>query len=246
MIILKLEDVFKDFSCWEVLGGVSLEIRKGERHAIIGPNGAGKSTLFNVITGFHKPSRGKIFFLDKDITRWPTHKIARLGLARSFQITSIFPKMTVFENIRNVAVSKLNHRFSWTTLLNKSKEIQEETNRILKIVRLNEMRNVPAMHMSYGWQRRLEVALTLAWDPQLILLDEPTAGVDVKETKNFVQFVKEVTEGRTLVIIEHDMDVVFDLADRITVLSNGRVLTTGTLSEIRENQEVQKAFAGRK
>jgi branched-chain amino acid transport system ATP-binding protein len=246
MGILRLENIYKDFSGLEVLCGISLEVQKGERHAIIGPNGAGKSTVFNVITGLYKPSRGKIFFLDQDITGWPIHKIALLGLVRSFQITTIFPAMTVFENLRTAVVSKFNRRFNWTSLLSRSKEIRRECDRILEWLRLTHLRDVPACELSYGWQRRLEVSLTLALDPVLILLDEPTAGVDVKETRTFVEFMKEATEGKTLVLVEHDMDVVFNIADRVTVLNNGTVLVSGTLNEIRENEEVQKAYAGRK
>lgn len=246
MGILRLENIYKDFSGLEVLCGISLEVQRGERHAIIGPNGAGKSTVFNVITGLYKPSRGKIFFLDQDITGWPIHKIALLGLVRSFQITTIFPAMTVFENLRTAVVSKFNRRFNWTSLLSRSKEIQRECDRILEWLRLTHLRDVPACELSYGWQRRLEVSLTLALDPVLILLDEPTAGVDVKETRTFVEFMKEATEGKTLVLVEHDMDVVFNIADRVTVLNNGTVLATGALNEIRENEEVQKAYAGRK
>jgi branched-chain amino acid transport system ATP-binding protein len=246
MGILRLENIYKDFSGLEVLCGISLEVQRGERHAIIGPNGAGKSTVFNVITGLYKPSKGKIFFLNQDITGWPTHKIALLGLVRSFQITTIFPAMTVFENLRTAVVSKFNRRFNWTSLLSRSKEIQRECDRILEWLRLTHLRDVPACELSYGWQRRLEVSLTLALDPVLILLDEPTAGVDVKETRTFVEFMKEATEGKTLVLVEHDMDVVFNIADRVTVLNNGTVLVSGTLNEIRENEEVQKAYAGRK
>ncbi|MGA2467212.1 MAG: ABC transporter ATP-binding protein [Thermodesulfobacteriota bacterium] len=246
MGILRLENIYKDFSGLEVLCGISLEVQRGERHAIIGPNGAGKSTVFNVITGLYKPSKGKIFFLNQDITGWPIHKIALLGLVRSFQITTIFPAMTVFENLRTAVVSKFNRRFNWTSLLSRSKEIQRECDRILEWLRLTHLRDVPACELSYGWQRRLEVSLTLALDPVLILLDEPTAGVDVKETRTFVEFMKEATEGKTLVLVEHDMDVVFNIADRVTVLNNGTVLVSGTLNEIRENEEVQKAYAGRK
>ena len=246
MAILQLRNIYKDFSGLEVLCGISLEIQRGERHAIIGPNGAGKSTVFNVITGLYKPSKGKIFFLDQDITGWPAHKIALLGLVRSFQITTIFPAMTVFENLRTAVVSKFNRRFNMTSLLGRSKEIRRECDRILEWLRLSHVRDVPACELSYGWQRRLEVSLTLALDPVLILLDEPTAGIDVKETLTFVQFMKEATEGKTLVIVEHDMDVVFNIADRVTVLNNGEVLVSGTLNEIRENEEVQKAYAGRK
>jgi branched-chain amino acid transport system ATP-binding protein len=245
-VVLKLENVSKDFSGLEILCGVSLEIKQGERHAIIGPNGAGKTTLFHVITGFYRPSKGRVLFLDREVTGLSTYKMARLGLARSFQITSLFPKMSVYENIRNAIVSKLGRRFNWTSLLSRSKEIQKETDRLVELLRLDGVRNMPAMAMSYGWQRRLEVALTLALDPSLILLDEPTAGVDVKETRAFVQFIKEVTAGKTLVIIEHDMDVVYNLADRITVLNRGQVLTTGTLDEVRQSEEVQRAYAGRK
>lgn len=246
MAILQLQNIYKDFSGLEVLCGISLEIQRGERHAIIGPNGAGKSTVFNVITGLYKPSKGKIFFLDQDITGWPAHKIALLGLVRSFQITTIFPAMTVFENLRTAVVSKFNRRFDMTSLLSRSKEIRRECDRILEWLRLTHVRDVPACELSYGWQRRLEMSLTLALDPVLILLDEPTAGIDVKETLTFVQFMKEATEGKTLVIVEHDMDVVFNIADRVTVLNNGEVLVSGTLNEIRENEEVQKAYAGRK
>jgi len=244
--MLRLENVYKDFSGLEVLSGISLEIKEGERHAIIGPNGAGKSTVFNVIAGLYKPSSGRIFFLDQNITGWPIHRIALLGLVRSLQITTIFPAMTVFENIRNAVVSKFNRRFNFTSLLNRSKEIRRECDRILEWLRLGDFRDVPACELSYGWQRRLEVALTLALDPLLILLDEPTAGIDVKETLTFVEFMKETTEGKTLVIVEHDMDVVFDISDRVTVLNDGKVLLTGTVDVIRENKEVQKAYAGRK
>lgn len=246
MAILRLENIHKSFSGLAVLCGISLEIREGERHAIIGPNGAGKSTVFNVMTGLYKPSKGKIFFQDQDITGWPIHRIARAGISRSFQITSVFPQMTVFENVRNAVVSKFDCRFNWTTLLNRSKKIHMECDRMIELLRLSDVHDVPACELSYGWQRRLELSLTLALDPRLILLDEPTAGVDVKETRAFVQFMKETTEGITLVMVEHDMDVVFDIADRITVLNNGKLVTTGTRSEIRQNEEVQNAYAGRK
>jgi branched-chain amino acid transport system ATP-binding protein len=154
--------------------------------------------------------------------------------------------MTVFENLRTAVVSKFNRRFNMTSLLSRSKEIRRECDRILEWLRLSNVQDVLACELSYGWQRRLEMSLTLALDPVLILLDEPTAGIDVKETLTFVEFMKEATEGKTLVIVEHDMDVVFNIADRVTVLNNGEVLVSGTLNEIRENEEVQKAYAGRK
>jgi branched-chain amino acid transport system ATP-binding protein len=246
MVILKLEDLFKDFSGLEVLFGVSLEIIKGECHAIIGPNGAGKSTLFNIITGIYKPTRGRIFFLDKDITSWPAHKIARMGLSRSFQIINTFPRMTVFENVRNAIVSRFQRRFDWTSFLNRSKEIARESDHMVTLLGLTDVRNIPASELSYGMQRKLELALTLARDPVLIMLDEPTAGLNAEETRIFVKLIKQVTEGKTLVMVEHDMEVVFNLADRITVLNYGEVLATGTPDEIRENEGVKKAYLGRR
>jgi len=245
MAILRLREVDKKFSGLQALSRVNLEIIPGERHAIIGPNGSGKSTLFNVITGFYKPSGGRIFFKEKDITGWQAHRIARLGLARSFQITQIFPMMTVFENVRNAITSKLSRRFNWTMLLNRSKEIQRKTGEIIHLLQLDEERYVLAAEANYGTQRQLEVAMALAWDPELIMLDEPTAGLDAEDTRAFVHLIREVTEGKTLLIVEHDMEVVFKLADRITVLVYGRVLATGTSTEIQENEEVRKAYLGR-
>lgn len=243
--ILKLERVYKDFSGLVVLLEVDLEVYEKERHAIIGPNGAGKSTLFNVITGLYKPSKGRIFFHDQEITGWPTHKICRLGLSRSFQIINIFPKMTVFENIRNAIVAKHQCVFNFTTLLNRHENITKESDQMIDLLGLNEVRDVPATELSYGLQRELELALTMARDPIFILLDEPTAGLTIEETRKVVQLVRRITEGKTLVIIEHDMEVVFELADRITVLNYGQILTTGTPKEIRESEAVKKAYLGR-
>jgi branched-chain amino acid transport system ATP-binding protein len=244
--LLRLERIYKDFSGLQVLSGISLEVIKGERHAIIGPNGAGKSTLFNLITGLYKPSSGRIFFSDKNITGWPIHKIARIGVSRSFQVINIFPEMTLFENVRNAIISKVNRRFNWVSQLNRSEEIREESDRIIKLLGMIDVRDFPVSELSYGKQRQLELALTLARNPVLIMLDEPTAGLDTEETRAFVQLIKQVTEEKTLVIVEHDMDVVFDIADRITVINYGKVLATGSPDEIRENDEVKKAYLGRK
>jgi branched-chain amino acid transport system ATP-binding protein len=246
MALLRLEEIFKDFSGLQVLSGISLEVIEGERHAIIGPNGAGKSTLFNLITGLYKPSRGKIFFSDKDITGLSVHKIARIGISRSFQVINIFPEMTLFENVRNAIVSKVNRRFNWGSLLNRSEEIHEESDRIIKLLGMTDVRDFLVSELSYGRQRQLELALTLARDPVLIMLDEPTAGLDTEETRAIVQLIKQVSEKKTLVVVEHDMDVVFDLADRITVINYGKVLATGSPDEIRENEGVKKAYLGRK
>jgi len=246
MAILKVENVFKDFSGLQVLVNVNLEVVKGERHAIIGPNGAGKSTLFNLITGYYKPSQGRISFNGRDITKRPIHKIARMGLSRSFQIINNFPMMTVYQNVRNAIISKFNRRFNWFSFLDRSEEIRRESDKILELIGMTDVRDVPASELSYGRQRQLELALTQARDPVLMMLDEPTAGLDVEETREFVGLIKQLTEGKTLVVVEHDMDVVFGLADRITVLNYGEILITGTPDEIQDNEEVKKAYLGRK
>jgi branched-chain amino acid transport system ATP-binding protein len=244
--ILKIDRLYKDFSGLQVLTEVAMEINEGERHMIIGPNGSGKTTLFNIITGFYKPSRGKIFFYDKNITNWSSHKIARLGISRSFQIINIFPKLTVYENVRSAVVSKFNRRFNWTTRLDHNREIAGESDRIVNLLSLTDVRDVQASELSYGKQRHLELALTIARDPILIMLDEPTAGLNSEETKKTVQLIRQLTERKTLVMVEHDMEAVFNLADQITVLNNGEILATGRPDEIREDEKVKKAYLGRK
>ncbi len=244
--ILIIDNLFKDFSGLRVLSRISIDVNEGERHVVIGANGAGKTTLFNIITGMYRPTRGKIYFRDMDITGMRPQKIARLGLTRSFQIINIFPRMTVYENIRNAIVSKLNRRFNCFMLLNRNKTIARETERVIDLFALKEVQDVAAAELSYGTQRHLELSLALACDPILIMLDEPTAGLNSEESRNAVHLIRQVTEGKTLVMVEHDMDVVFNLADHITVLNNGTVLATGTPSEIRENEQVKRAYLGRK
>jgi len=246
MAILEIRDVYKDFKGLEVLLGINLAIEKGERHSIIGPNGAGKSTLFNLVTGKYKPSKGRIIFKGEDITGWSPFKINRGGLARSFQIINIFPNMTVFENMRNAILSKKGMRFNMISLLKGLNKIQDEANDFLETLGLMELSGIPAGELSYGQQRALEIGLTLATDPELILLDEPTAGMSTDETREAVRLIDKITEGKTLVIVEHDMDVVFSISDRVTVLYYGEVLATGSPQEIRENQEVKKAYLGSK
>jgi branched-chain amino acid transport system ATP-binding protein len=244
--LLQINSVDKDFSGLQVLLGINLAIEHGERHAIIGPNGAGKSTLFNVITGKHGVSDGQILFRDQDITNWPPHKVSRIGLARSFQVTNIFPNMTVFENIRNVVVSRKRMRFNMYTGLGSIENIAAETRGVLETIGLQTSSNTPAGELAYGHQRALEIGLALAMEPELILLDEPTAGMTTEETREAVKLIERITVGKTLVIIEHDMDVVFSISDRISVLYYGKILATGTAEEIKENQEVKKAYLGSK
>jgi branched-chain amino acid transport system ATP-binding protein len=244
MALLQVNGLFKDFSGLKVLFGIDLELEQGERHAIIGPNGAGKSTLFNLITGKYAPSRGTINFDGHDITGLPPHKIARLGLARSFQVTNIFRAMTVFENVRNAIVSRNGRRYSIFPTLGSLTTISEETERILDLIALLDRKSELAGELAHGHQRALEIGLTIAMDPALILLDEPTAGMSSNESRETVKLIKKVTEGKTLLIVEHDMDAVFSLANKITVICYGLVLASGLPEDIRNNQQVKDAYLG--
>ena len=244
MNILETKALCHDFSGLQVLMDVNLEIKEGERHAIIGPNGAGKTTLFNVITGTYKPSEGEVLFKNKEVTGFPPHRLVRLGMGRSFQITSTFTWLTAFQNIRMGILSKRGIRFNFLRFLDGMDDVTEETNAVLKRINLDGERDIPATQLSYGKSRSLEISMALATDPDLVMLDEPTAGMSVDETHNAVELIRKLTEGKTMVIIEHDMDVVFSLADRITVLHLGGILASGPPDQIRENQAVKDAYLG--
>lgn len=246
MKILELKNVHKDFKGLKVLKQINLSIEEGECHAIIGPNGAGKSTLFNVITGKYKPSQGTVFFNGEDITGIAPYKISRRGLARSFQIINVFPHMSVYGNVRNAILSKRQSRFNIFLRLEKLHPIHQEAIEIIKTFGLMESKDVPASELSYGQQRALEIGISLATDPKLLLLDEPTAGMTKEQTRETVALIKHVTKGKTLMVVEHDMDVVFHMADRITVLYYGEILASGTPDEIRKNERVREAYLGRK
>jgi len=243
---LELRDIHHDFSGLQVLTGIDLEIREGERHAIIGPNGAGKSTLFNIITGRYAPRRGLVLYRGRDITGAAPHTIARLGVGRSFQIINTFPRLSVFQNVRSAVLSRRHMRLNPWSLLERQSDVTGEADEVLAMVGLESRRGVPANALSYGEQRELEIALTVATRPELVMLDEPTAGLNSEDTRRAVALIRRVTEGRTLVMVEHDMEVVFDLADRISVIYYGRVLATGAPGEIRGNEEVKRAYLGRK
>jgi branched-chain amino acid transport system ATP-binding protein len=244
MNILETKGLYHDFKGLEVLFDVNLQVEEGERHAVIGPNGAGKTTLFNVITGTYHPSRGQVFFKGKEVTGSRPYEMARLGMGRSFQITSTFNRLTAFQNIRLAVLSKKGIRFQMFRKVDKMGDITQETDEILKRINLDRERNLPAGMLSYGKHRSLEISMALATDPDLVMLDEPTAGMSRDETHYAVELIKRLTEGKTAVIIEHDMDVVFSLADRITVLHYGQILATGPPAEIRQNQAVKDAYLG--
>ena len=245
MTALKLIDVQKSFDHSKIINGVNLEIPKGERHAIIGPNGAGKSTLFNLISGFYEVSSGHIELNGKIITGLPPHRINRRGLSRSFQVTNIFPKMTVFENVRCALLWPMGYRYSFWHLCERLKKVNEKAEAILEKISLTDRRQVPAAMLAYAEQRALEIGITIAGDTDVILLDEPTAGMSHSETDRAVELIRNVTEDKTLIVVEHDMGVVFDLADRISVLVYGEIIATDVPDNIRNNLEVQEAYLGK-
>ena len=242
--MLTLKGVSKNFGHLAVIVDVELEVVKGEKHALIGPNGAGKSTLFNLITGHYKPTKGTIQFKEKRIDKLAPYAIIRLGLARSFQIINIFRDMTVYENMRIAITAKQRLSLNFSRRLSKLGNIHEETEAILNRINLYPFRDDPAGTLGYSQQRALEVGLAVALDPDLLLLDEPGAGLSPEETREIVKLVKEVTAEKTLLIVEHDMDVVFDLADRISVLNHGALVATGTPEEIRNNQTIKEVYLG--
>jgi len=243
---LALRDIHHDFSGLQVLSGIDLEVHEGERHAIIGPNGAGKSTLFNIITGRFAPRKGHVLYRGRDITGQRPHRIARLGIGRSFQIINTFPRLTVYQNVRSAVLSRRHMRLDAWSLLDRQGDVTRESEEVLDLVGLLDRRDTPASLLSYGEQRELEIALTVATRPDLILLDEPTAGLNSEDTRRAIGLIRRVTEGKTLVMVEHDMEVVFNLADRISVIYYGRVLATGSPDEIRASDEVKRAYLGRK
>ena len=244
MNILETKDLRHDFNGLKVLFGVDLQVKEGERHAVIGPNGAGKTTLFNTITGTYKPSGGEVFFKGKNITGYKPHHLARIGMGRSFQITSTFTNLTAFQNVRLAILSKRGIRFNLFRSVDRMKDVTQETEMVLERIGLIKERNVPAGMLSYGKSRALEISMALAIDPELVLLDEFAAGMSRDETHNAVALIRKLTEGKTVVIIEHDMDVVFSIADRITVLHYGKILASGTPDEIRVNRDVKDAYLG--
>lgn len=241
---LSLAGVRKSFGKAEIIRGVDLEIADGERHAIIGPNGAGKSTLYNLISGRFPVSAGRIRLHGADITDKTPFAINRLGLTRSFQVTNIFVRMSVFDNVRCGSLFALGHRYAWWKLVSRLPDVTERTETILREIGLWEKRGLPAGLLSYADQRALELGIAIAGGAHTILLDEPTAGMSHSEIEQAVALIRRISAGKTLVIVEHDMGVVFDLADRISVLVYGEIIATGAPAEIRASAAVREAYLG--
>ena len=243
-MLLRVEGVTKSFDGFLAVQDVSLTVEHGQMACIIGPNGAGKSTLFNLITGHLVPTRGRVFFRDREITGVPPHKVCQLGMGRSFQRTNIFPRLSVFENVQ---VAVLAHQKKSLNLSTPARRLaQRETYTLLEQVGLADEAQSVAGTLAYGFQKQLELGIALASEPQLLLLDEPTAGMSPQETASTIALIGTIARerGLTLLFTEHDMDVVFSIAQKITVVHQGRVLAEGTPAEVRQNLEVQRVYLG--
>ena len=241
---LELRGLRKRFGKTEIIRGVDLAVRSGERVAIIGPNGAGKSTLFNLISGRFEPSGGEILLNGTRVDGKKPFEINRLGLSRSFQITNIFPKLSVFENLRCGVLWSLGYKYTLFRFLADLDDANDRAEELMEMIRLDKKRDTLAMNLTYAEQRALEIGITIAGGANVILLDEPTAGMSKSETSRFIDLIREVTVGKTLLTVEHDMGVVFGLADRIAVVVYGEVIAFDTPEAVRANPQVQEAYLG--
>lgn len=241
---LELRNVRKSFGRTEIIRGATLQVQPGERVAIIGPNGAGKSTLFNLISGRFEPTGGEILLHGERIDGHSPYEINRRGLARSFQVSNLFNRLSVFENVRCAVLWSLGYRYAFWKFLAGLQDANDRTEQILEMIKLDRKRDVLAMNLTYAEQRALEIGITIAGGANVILLDEPTAGMSKSETKRFIQLIRDVTEGKTLLTVEHDMGVVFGLADKIAVLVYGEVIAFDTPERVRADKRVQEAYLG--
>jgi branched-chain amino acid transport system ATP-binding protein len=241
---LELKALRKSFGHTEIIRGIDLVVRRGERVGVIGPNGAGKSTLFNLISGRLQPSSGQVHLNGMRIDGMKPYAINRLGLSRSFQITNIFPRLSVFENLRCSVLWSLGYRYSFWRILSHLHDANERVEQLMDMLRLRAKREVLAMNLTYAEQRALEIGITIGGGSDVILLDEPTAGMSRGETARFTALIREVTVGKTLLTVEHDMGVVFDLADKIAVVVYGEVLAFDTPDAVRADPRVQEAYLG--
>jgi branched-chain amino acid transport system ATP-binding protein len=243
-VAVELKDVRKSFGKTDIIRGANLVVQQGERVAIIGPNGAGKSTLFNLISGRLHPSSGDITVNGTRVNGKTPFEINRLGLARSFQVSNLFTRLSVFENIRCAVLWSLGLRYTFWKFLADLTDANERTEEVLAMIKLERRRDVVAMNLTYAEQRALEIGITIAGGAGVILLDEPTAGMSKSETTRFVALIRDVTQGKTLLTVEHDMGVVFGLADKIAVLVYGEVIAFDTPEAVRANPRVQEAYLG--
>ena len=241
---IELRDVCKSFGRTEIIRGANLAVKPGERVALIGPNGAGKSTLFNLISGRFGSTSGEILLHGRRIDGLTPYEINRQGLARSFQVSNLFSRLSVFENIRCGALWSLGYKYTFWHFLANMHDANQRAEEVLQMIKLDKRRDVLAMNLTYAEQRALEIGITIAGGANVVLLDEPTAGMSRSETSNFVALIREVTVGKTLLTVEHDMGVVFGLADKIAVLVYGEVIAFDEPEAVRANAKVQEAYLG--
>jgi branched-chain amino acid transport system ATP-binding protein len=239
--LLESHGLRKTFGGLTAVNGVDFQVRPGELRSVIGPNGAGKTTFFNLLTGVLPPSAGRILFKGRDITGLPAHAVSRLGIARSYQVTNIFGDLTVYENVRIAAQSRVTHYRFWGRA-DALSSVNRRAEEIIAHLGLSAQRHAPARELSHGEQRYLEIGIALATDPDFLLLDEPTAGMSPDETRRTAAFVRRLAGHVTIVVVEHDMEVVMGISDRITVLNYGEILAEGTPAEIRENADVRRVY----
>jgi len=241
--ILETKGLTKSFGGLTAVDEVDFQAEKGQLSTIIGPNGAGKTTFFNMIAGILSPTKGEIWFKGENITNLPAHMVSQKSIARSYQIINIFPNLTVFENIRIAAQSrKVTYDF-WKDVKNLD-EINQKVTQILETLKLGDRQETLACNLPYGEQRHLEIGIALATEPELLLMDEPTAGLTPEETLGIMELIKTISKGLTIILVAHDMDVVMKVSDRITVLHQGKILAEGKPGEIQKNEEVQRVYLG--
>ncbi len=242
--LLETLDLSKSFGALQAVTKVSLKVAKGTIHSIIGPNGAGKTTLFNLLTGFLVPTSGRIAFQGKDITHLPAHKISRLGVSRSFQITSIFPDLSVTENVRIAIQSRTNMSYRFLKALSQKDDLEERSREVLRKIGLQDKEHLAARSLSHGEKRILDIGIGLSTNPQLLLLDEPASGLVGDEIVRVTNLIKEISSYVTVVLVEHNIDVVLSISDRISVLYYGEVIAEGSPQEVRSNANVQEVYLG--
>ncbi len=243
-VVLETEDLTKEFAGFVAVSAVSLRVDRGTIHALIGPNGAGKTTCFNLLTKFLQPTRGRILYNGRDITALAPADVARLGLVRSFQISAVFPHLTVLENVRIALQRRRGGSFDFWRSKRALEQFDERAMGLITDVGLAQLAHLPAVELPYGRKRALEIATTLALDPEMLLLDEPTAGMGHEDIGRIAALIKTAAADRTVLMVEHNLSVVADLCDRITVLTRGRVLAEGDYAAISANPEVREAYLG--
>ncbi|MCU0510026.1 MAG: ABC transporter ATP-binding protein [Anaerolineae bacterium] len=244
--IIETRQVAKHFGGLRAVDGVDLQVAEGAMHSIIGPNGAGKTTLFNLISGYLKPTSGRVFLRGRDITGLPLHRMAHLGIGRSFQITNVFPNLTVFENVRLSAQALGADNYKVWSSARRFKRYEEQAAQAIQAVGLGEKAALPAAVLPHGDKRKLELAIILAGDPQVLLLDEPTAGMASEQVPALVEMIAAIRQAgnKTIILVEHNMSIVMNVSDRITVMHQGKLLAEGSPQQIAANEDVQRAYLG--